>query len=299
MDKSRFISVADTLRVLKTIDIVNDAKSELPDNCVVIGNGLIVIVCFDDFKVNIHVCEFIKNVSGELLPTENEIVLSPFLWQSLCDSMNDTDFVDLPTSFESFSMVKNELFLAVVEKNYKMCITMQRCFMKPDFSRYFFPGILMMSEYQWSLLKDKHRDITEIVVHFMLKHELKDRVLEEVGKRLMDCIDANVEKTEAEMTLNVSLCELLKIHLVKAINVVFKCDGCRLGYANQLGHECVILSDSEKLEKYFNVALTLFNMEQIAYEFVQENNGLLTHITEEFFNSLNVHYITDFVRKLY
>lgn len=148
------------------------------------------------------------------------------------------------------------------------------------------------------MLKDTSHLITETVIHFLLKHELKGWVLMEAD-RMKESPNANVEKAEAEMALNVSLCELLKIHLEKGMNIVFKCDGCKLNYGNQLGHECMTMSHEEKLDKYFNVALTTFNLKEIASKFVQVNTKLLKFITEEFFDSLDTRYIKDFVRKIY
>lgn len=298
MDKTIHITFADTSKLLRTLDIYNTGKSKLPENCFHLGFGLFLIVSVNDNKTNIHICEFVPNATGELIPTDNEIILSPFLWQSLCESFDNTEFIDLPTSFETFSLVKNELFLAVIETCDTMRVTMQKCFIKEDLSRYFIPGLVVMSEYQWCLLKDTSHLITETVIHFLLKHELKGWVLMETD-RMTECPNADGEKTEAEMALSVSLCEFLKIHLEKGMNIVFKCDGCKLNYGNQLGHECMTMTDEEKLDKYFNVALTTFNLKQIASEFVRENTGLLKFITEEFFHSLDARYITDFVRKLY
>ena len=298
MDKTRSISVVDASRILKTVDIYN-ANSKLPDNCFHIGNGLVLIVGYDNTKVNIHIVEFLKTAGGEFSASSNGIVLSPFLWQSLCASFENPAFIDLPTSFESVSMVKNELFLATVERNNEMCITLQKCFMKQDLSRYFLPELLTISEYQWTRLKDVNSLVTEIVIRFLLKHELKFWILLETEKLTMDDCKESVEKTDAEMMLNVSLCEFLKIHLDKAINILFECDGCRLNYGNQLGHECITMSDDEKLAKYFNLAFVTFDMKKIAFDFVYENKGLVRFITETFLDSLDVHYVLDFVRKLY
>ena len=137
------LSFTETSRILKTADNAGCAK--LPENCVYIGNDFIVVLSLNDGKVDVRICQFVRNPDGELLPSENEIVLSPFLWVSLCKSVNNLLFIDLPTTFESFSLVENELFLAAIEK---LFVTLQRCGVKQDFSRYFVPGILRMTEYQ-------------------------------------------------------------------------------------------------------------------------------------------------------
>ncbi|KAG8173811.1 hypothetical protein JTE90_006016 [Oedothorax gibbosus] len=144
-----------------------------------------------------------------------------------------------------------------------------------------------------------HSHVTKVVIHFLLKHELKYWILLEPQKQTTENYNEALMKVDAEMILKVSICEFLKIHLGKGMNIVFKCDGCKLNYSNQLGHKCLMMDDEEKLDKYFNVALTTFNLKHIAIDFVQDNKKLLKFITEEFFDSLDESYITDFVRKLY
>lgn len=299
MDTTSYTTFSDVARFLKIFDVYSTSKLKLPENCFHFGNGLFAIVCLNDNNVNIHVCEFVTNANHELVPSENEIILTPFIWQALCDSLNNTDFVDLPSFFESFSLVRNELFLSIVERRNEMCISMQKCVLKPDFSRYFVPGVLLMSEYQWSRLKDMNHQITETVITFLFKHELKVWCMIATEQKKSMLTNFNVEKTDAEMTLTLSLAELLKIHLEKAMNIVFKCDGCLLNYANQLGHECITTTDEEKLNEYFNLSVTTFNLKEIACEFIEENKGLLKYITTEFFESLDLKYLIDFVRKLY
>ncbi|KAG8175724.1 hypothetical protein JTE90_010263 [Oedothorax gibbosus] len=298
MDKTQSVTISGASKISKTVDIYN-ANTELPDNCVHIGDGLFVIVGFDNGKVNIHIIEFLKTAGGEFSASTNGIVLSPFLWQSLCASLENPALVDLPTSFKSISMLKNELFLATVERNNEMCVTLQKSFMNQDFARYFLPELLIISEYQWTRLKDVNSLVTEIVLRFLLKHELKSLILLETEKLTMPDYNESVEKTNAEMVLNVSLCEFLKIHLDKAMNIVFECDGCRINYANQLGHECMTMPDNEKLSKYFNLAFVTFDWKKIAFDFVYENKGLVRFITETFLDGLDVHYVLDCVRKLY
>ncbi|KAG8184542.1 hypothetical protein JTE90_012631 [Oedothorax gibbosus] len=106
MDQTQ--SFVDTSRLLKWIEVYND---KLPENCIHFGNGLIAVVCFENFKVNIHLCEFVRTLGGALVPSENKIVLSPFLFESLCSSFEDPNFIDLPTSFESFSLLENDYSL--------------------------------------------------------------------------------------------------------------------------------------------------------------------------------------------
>lgn len=144
MEKTIHISFTDTSRLLRTIDIYNTSKSKFPENCFHLGFDLFVIVSVNDNKTNIHICEFVPDSTGELIPKENGIILSPLLWQYLCESFDNAEFIDLPTTFETFSLVKNELFLAVVETCGTMRVTMQKLFMKEDFSRYFIPGLVMM-----------------------------------------------------------------------------------------------------------------------------------------------------------
>lgn len=265
-------SFTNTCQLLKTAD-------KPPENCIDIGDGLHVIVSLNEYNIDIQICEFVRNIAGELLPTENGIVLSPFLWESLCKSMNDAAFVDLPSSFECFSMIENQLFLSVIKKY----ITMQRCALKRDFSRYFIPGILLMSNCQWTLLKHKNRLVSEKVANYLIKHELKSWVLLEKQTLEEASQSVELEKIEAEMELILSLCEFLKIYLVKAVTPLVNDK----------------VSDEENMTKYFYLAFTTFEWKQLAFEYVRENNRLLKFVTHQFFDNLNVNFIIDFVCKLY
>lgn len=293
------VSFLEISRLLKTVDVYKKTKLNLPEYCYHLGNGMFVIICLNENLTNIHLCEFVKNAADDLVPSENEITLTPFIWQAFCDSLNNPEFVDLPCFFESISLVKNELFLSIVEKNNRMCICMQKCLIKHDYSRAFIPGVLLLSEYQWSVLKDINHIISDAAVSFMFKHELKLWSLIETETYFGVLSNDNVQKEEAEMTLTLSLAKLLKIHLEKAIDSVFKSKACLLKWDSQLGHECITFNEEEKLNKYFYLAISTFNLKEIACEFVYDNESLLRFITNGFFVTLNIKCLLDFIRKLY
>ncbi|KAG8173981.1 hypothetical protein JTE90_004079 [Oedothorax gibbosus] len=242
------LSFADTARTLKKADIYNAAYTKLPQNCVYLGKDLVLVVSLNDWKVDVHLCQFVRNASGELVPSENEIILSPFLWVSLCNSMNNPSFIDLPTTFESFSLVENELFLAAIENRY---VSMQRCGLQNNYERYFIPGTLTMEDHQWRRLKYTSKLISDILTEYLIKHELKSWILKEAENHPYQTV---INKSGAEKALKTSLCGLMKTHLDRTMNTDFY------------------------------LALTKLDLKQIAYEFVQENKSLLRFIGEELFD---------------
>lgn len=242
------LSFADTARFLKKADIYN-ATCTKPPNSVFLGKDMILVVSLNDGKVDIHICQFVRNVAGELLPSENEITLSPFLWVSLSNSMNNPTFIDLPTSFESFSMVENELFLTAIEKRY---VSFQRCGVQNNYERYFIPGMLTMEDHQWARLKYNTKLINDIAAEYLLKHELKSWILKEAEIYPYQTV---VNKSGAERALKSSLCELLKRHLDKASDLY--------------------------------LALSKLDLKHIAYEFVRENKSLLRFISDEMFDVID------------
>lgn len=143
--------------------------------------------------------------------------------------------MDLPNFYDAFSLVNNELFLAVVERNDQKYISMQKCFLNTDCSRQFVPGVCILSEYQWCRLKDVNKDISHCVITFILKHALPLQIEKCIENHELPEFDSNLEKKDCEILLTSSLCEQIEQFLCEGIKEVFICHGCILQYGNQLG----------------------------------------------------------------
>ncbi|GBN32128.1 hypothetical protein AVEN_269203-1 [Araneus ventricosus] len=94
---------------------------------------------------------------------------------------------------------------------------------------------------EWYQLQCIRKKISESWKSLMFNNFLKKKILLEVSSR-SPRINLQMELSDVEMVLSMSLTELLADNIKSRIEDVMFCNGCIENQANQLGHECVTMN---------------------------------------------------------
>ncbi|GBN87919.1 hypothetical protein AVEN_155586-1 [Araneus ventricosus] len=234
--------------------------------------------------LNVHIRKFKTNENGRIFPTKNGVSFSPYVWESLVTEMDNSS---LPSETGKVLIVRDTLFLTSAWIENVPYVSLQRYVTKQDFSRQFLPSVCLLTETEWNQLQCLRKKITESCKSLMFNNFLKKKILLEVSSR-SPRTNLQMELSDVEMVLSMSLTELLADNIKRRIEEVMVCNGCIENQANQPGHECVTMNFESRHSLYGDLAILSMDIEIVARNFIERNAQMLNYINETFFNNLNM-----------
>ncbi|GBN41109.1 hypothetical protein AVEN_77308-1 [Araneus ventricosus] len=121
-------------------------------------------------------------------------------------------------------IIRNTLFLASAWLENVPCVSLQRYVTKQDFSRQFLPSVCLLTETEWYQLQCIRKKISESCKSLMFNNFLKKKILLEVFSR-SPRINLQMELSDVEMLLSMSLTKLLADNIESRIENVLVCKG--------------------------------------------------------------------------
>ncbi|GBM89635.1 hypothetical protein AVEN_190287-1 [Araneus ventricosus] len=234
--------------------------------------------------LNVHIRKLKTNENGRIFPTKNGVSFSPYVCESLVTEMGNSS---LPSEMGKVLIVRDTLFLSTAWIEDKPFISFQRYVTKVNISRQFLPCVCLLTETEWNQLQFIRKKISESCKSLMFGNFLKKKILSEVSSR-SPRINLEMELSDVEMVLSVSLTELLADNIKSRIEEMMVCNGCIENQANQLGHECVTMNLESRHSVYGDLAILSMDIEIVARNFIDRNAQILNYINEAFLNNLNM-----------
>ncbi|GFX57675.1 PC4 domain-containing protein [Trichonephila clavipes] len=151
----------------------------------------------------------------------------------------------------------------------------------------------MLKETEWNVLKDIHKQIMSKTVSIMFGRVFLKLLRKEVAKHIPFPKSDSVDCIDAEMVLTTSMVELLCNHIEENISSLFVCFGCLEGYENQLGHECMIYSNGQRISEYGDLAILNMDWNKLVADFVNRNIQMVNYMNEMFLNKLNMNVLIE------
>ncbi|GBM17925.1 hypothetical protein AVEN_111078-1 [Araneus ventricosus] len=125
------------------------------------------------------------------------------------------------------------------------------------------------------------KKISESCKSLMFNNFLKKKILLEVSSR-SPRTNLQMELSDVEMVLSMSLTELLADNIKSRIDNVLVCKGCLENQANKLGHECVTMNFESRHSLYGDLAILSIDIELLVKESIEKNMQMLNYINETF-----------------
>ncbi|GBM58812.1 hypothetical protein AVEN_179354-1 [Araneus ventricosus] len=195
--------------------------------------------------------------------------------------------IPLPSNLEQVIIIHNALFLTSGWIENVPCVSLQRYVTKQDFSRQFLPSVCLLTETERYQLQCIRKKISESCKSLMFNNFLKKKIPLEVSSR-SPRINLQMELSDVEMVLSMSLTELLADNIKSRIEDVTVCNGCIENQANQLGHECVTMNFESRHSFHGDMAILSMDIEIVARDFIERNVQMLNYINEAFLNNFNM-----------
>lgn len=214
-----------------------------------------VFVSVTDYNdaVRVHLRHFATDDGGSLRPTRKGVTLTPFVWQSLAAEM---DFIGLPSPTGEIAIVRNSLMLSSAYIDEQPYVVLQKFFQRKDFSRQFFPDVMLLTQSEWDLLKELTDHVNRQVsdLQFTVFRRL---VLREAAVRAPSAVfSGNMCVPEMERVLVMSLTDVLKAAVIST------------------GHDV-------------SMALSLIDFKKLSADFIEKNVQIVNYITEEFLGKID------------
>ncbi|GFX42652.1 PC4 domain-containing protein [Trichonephila clavipes] len=285
----------------KRVCFSEDIKSDsfFPDDAVPphhfhLGQDVYAAVTYFATSVQVHLRHYKRDGSNRLFATERGVCLSPMLWQSFVNQIEQIN----TSSVEETILIKDSLIISTVFIENIPNIIFQRYFKKKDYSNKFVPGTCVLSENNWLELQRIHKNITESAMWLAFDRMLRNLLLSKALKITPSGV-VNTDASEVELMSTTSLIELLCDYLGNSITDVFECYGCAQQYGNQLGHECITMDYETRIRLYVDLTVFTIDFEQLIKDFIQRNNQILNYLNPMFVNKWDMLSIFDNAKKMY
>ncbi|GBM77152.1 hypothetical protein AVEN_209096-1 [Araneus ventricosus] len=193
----------------------------------------------------------------------------------------------LPSETRKVLIVRDTLFLSTAWIENKPFTSFQRYVTKVNFSRQFLPSVCLLTETECNQLQFIIKKISESCKSLMFSNFLKRKILLEVSSR-SPRTNLQMELSDVEMVLSMSLTELLADNIKSRIEEVMVRNGCIEKQANHLGHECMTMNFESRHSLYGDLAILSLDIELLVKEFVEKNMQMLNYNNETFLNNLNI-----------
>lgn len=249
-----------------------------------LGEDHYVVVSDFGACLNVHIRKYRTSENGRILPTRKGVSFSPFVWETLS---RQCEMLSIPSDADHPTIIADTLFISTAWIRDEPHVSLQRYVTKTDFSRHFLPSVCVLSEGEWDRLQCLRKEITESCKNLMFGNFLRAKVFTEISKHSPPT-SLEMDISDIEMILTVSLTEILSLHLSEAIQKVMVCDGCKEQQANQLGHDCVTLTHEMRLHRYGELALFSIDLELLLKDFADRNIQMLNYVNNTFLDKLNM-----------
>ncbi|GFW12212.1 putative transposable element [Trichonephila clavipes] len=136
----------------------------VPENHFHLGSHNYAVVSEFADVARIHLRRYKLDATGYILPTKDEITVTPSVWLAL---VKEFSAIDQAFDDGKVFVIKDCLLLSRTVIENVTYIIWQRYFQRKDFSRKFLTPVPMLKETEWNVLKDIHKQITSKTVSIM------------------------------------------------------------------------------------------------------------------------------------
>ena len=246
-------------------------------------------------RVNIR--RYVVNEDGEYQPTKDGVSLSPKIWHSLC---GDLKSILRHKSPEKVFVIEKDLCISKQLKDGVTVFVLQRLFQRKNCSMQFVPEFVALRGPEFAKLFDSVSEITKQLKEGLITYSLAYFIQKELDNPNVQ-LDTT-ENTSDYLEFSESLCKCLCVSITLKITELTKCFGCHDFFDEDFMHDCISTTRSEKWSAFFEQALYLIDMKDVASDVVKKNlnldfNYVLGQL--EYFDALDVEGFFKSVEKMY
>lgn len=196
--------------------------------------------------------------------TPSGIYMSVFTWYDFCRKIDNLNTVYTSSSF----IANNKLTVISLHSKIHISVINKK-------------KSIQLDRKQLQVLKKAIPELNETLINFKFSEYLQHLII----KR--GCRTTKAMINEQEMFAYLVTC--VEEDLICVFKSVFECYGCKENMINRLTHECLILSNLEKLERLGYEVLMLADIRLIVSKFLHK----VKTVTPNFLNSLDVQCFSD------